>query len=839
MKLLAIDGNSIMNRAYYGMKPLSTKDGIFTHAILGFLNIYQKLKGEICPAAFDLREPTFRHKKVESYKANRHGMDEELAMQMPYIKDILRLMGITVIEKAGYEADDVLGTLSCAGNAGDHVYILSGDRDILQLVNDNVTVLLHTTRELIAFTPDRFMQEYEGLRPLQLVELKGLMGDTSDNIPGVKGIGKKTATDLIKNFDSVENIYRSMDAGEFTGTKSVVTKLTEGKESAFESRWLAQIVKDVPGIEKNAESYAYKQPDSEELAKLLSRLEMYKLIEKFRLTLPKVQNIPIKQNTEKKEYSVTDKAPEGDMTFLLKDEPSGKVLYTLCGGKTYRTSSRKEILRILSLPCRKKTFDAKPVYRYCLSGGISLKNIVSDAYIASYILNTNDKQHELGNIAALHGTEQHTEMGEYADICVLDELCTILDDMIDKKNCGDLYRNIELPLTEVLASMEHEGVAVDPQGIKDFGEKLEGTIKELEERIFLEAGEKFNISSPKQLSAILFEKLGLPHGKKTKSGYSTDAEVLEDLSGRHPIIEDILLYRSYTKLTSTYVEGLLKQVEEDGRIHTVFKQCETRTGRISSTEPNLQNIPVRTELGREMRKFFVSPKGSKLVDADYSQIELRVLAHLSGDENMKKSFLSGTDIHTATASQVFGMPVSMVTPEMRRAAKAVNFGIVYGIGAFSLAKDINVSNKEAQKYIDNYLNNFSGVREFMSEAVEKARKLGYSETAFGRRRYIPELSSKKANIAQLGKRMAMNAPVQGTAADVIKIAMVRVYKRLKEELPEAKLVLQIHDELIIEASEKDAPAAEKILSEEMQNAAAFTVPLAVDVKSGNSWFETH
>ncbi len=836
MKLLAIDGNSIMNRAYYGIKQLSTSDGIFTNAIQGFMNIYFRVKGELspeaCAVAFDLREPTFRHKACDTYKANRHGMDDELAMQMPYIKEILGYMGVTVLEVPGFEADDILGTLSTLAQGNDHCYILTGDRDSLQLVNENVTVMLHTTRELINFTPDRFSQEYEGLKPPQLVELKGLMGDSSDNISGVRGIGQKTALGLIKNFGTIENLYDNLDEGNIVGTKSVMSKLADGRESARMSRFLAEIVKDVP-VEKNIYAYRYKPMDTDALAAVLSRLEMVKIIEKMKLTTPR--RISAKATAEPMIFTPVKDIPDGDFTFAF----NGKKILTVCGGKCYETNDEKSILKILSLPFRKRTFGAKRAYRFCMKNGVRLENIVSDAQIAAYLLDTNEKEYTIRQLTSEMGCNEYENMEKYTEVCQLEELCTVLDGRVADEGQEKLYREIELPLTEVLASMEHYGVAVDSQGIRTFGDDLKAQIGEIEQRIYFRAGHEFNIASPKQLAAVLFEEMGLPSGKKTKSGYSTNAEVLNELADKDPIVADVLLYRQYTKLMSTYVDGLLKQVEDDGRIHTVFKQTETRTGRISSTEPNLQNIPVRTELGRNMRKFFVAQQGRRLIDADYSQIELRILAHLSNDENMRNSFLSGVDIHAATAAQVFDLPVSMVTPQMRRAAKAVNFGIVYGISAFSLAKDIDVSQKEAQKYIKNYLDNFAGVRDFMQNAVDNAKKLGYSETMFGRRRYIPELASKNNNIFQFGKRAAMNAPVQGTAADIIKIAMIRVYNRLAKELPEAHLVLQIHDELIIEADEKDAEKAAQILAEEMPGAAELSVPLATDVNIGESWYDTH
>ncbi|MBQ7990572.1 MAG: DNA polymerase I [Oscillospiraceae bacterium] len=839
MKLLAIDGNSIMNRAFYGIKQLSTKDGVFTNAVTGFMNIYFKAKGELspdaCAVAFDLREPTFRHKADPAYKANRHGMPDELAMQMPYIKQILAAMGVTVLEYPGFEADDILGTLASAAGDGDHVYILTGDRDTLQLIKSNVTVLLHTTREVIRFTPEKFSEVYGGLTPIQLIDVKGLMGDTSDNIKGVKGIGEKTALGLIQTYGSIDALYKALDAGQTVGTKSVETKLSEGRESAEHSRFLATIVTDVP-LQRDISAYAYREQRREELAQVLSRLEMYKLLDKLKIKpVPVVQEDAPHEPIEKMDYTRVYTAPDGDYAFIF----SGNILYTSCGGKVYRTDDRQEILRILSMPCKKTAYGAKAAYRLCFENGITLENVVADAEIAGYLLDSNSSDYTIQTLCSRFGAYGYAEMEEFADICALKGLCTVLARHLERLGGMDLYLNVELPLTETLASMEYYGVAVDRQGILEFGDSLISTIERLKTRIYMQAGKEFNISSPKQLSEVLFTDLGLPAGKKTKTGYSTDADVLEDLESAHPIVHDILTYRQYTKLLSTYVEGLTKMIAPDGRIHTSFNQTETRTGRISSAEPNLQNIPVRTELGRNMRKFFVAGEGNVLVDGDYSQIELRILAAMSGDKNMQEAFLSGGDIHTKTASQVFGVPLDEVTREMRTAAKAVNFGIVYGISAFSLAKDIGITVTQADRYKKNYLANFPGVRDFLKESVESAAEKGYSLTLFGRRRYIPELSNSNRNVQAFGRRVAMNAPVQGSAADIIKIAMVRVYKRLRDEKLNAHLVLQVHDELIIEADKASAERAAQILAEEMPGAAKIAVPLVTDIKTGTSWAESH
>ena len=843
MKLLAIDGNSIMNRAFYGIKALSNKKGTFTNALMGFMNIYLKTAGDIspdcCAVAFDLKEPTFRHKASAAYKANRHGMPDELAMQMPLIKDILRDMGISVIECSGFEADDILGTLAASCGENDNAYILTGDRDSLQLITDNVTVLLHTTKELIRCTPEKFGEMYNGLEPKQLIDLKGLMGDSSDNISGVKGIGEKTALALISEYGSVEGLYEKLGKGEVTATKSVIAKLEAGAQDAKDSKWLATIVTDAP-ISRNISDYSYKEKDEAALSQLLTELEMTKLMEKLNIK-PSAAVSAEAEKLPETEYTLSEMSAndiKGSFAFIFAAGEKPK-LYVSYNEKLCCFEDEKDILSLLSSGFEKQTFGAKPAYRYCLEHGSELKNVVSDGDIAGYLLNASASEYTINGLCALYSCPSYEKLGEYADIAALSGLCTRLDKEISDLGMEKLYTETELPLTEVLASMEFYGVKADTDGIREFGNTLCGEIEGLEQQIYFRAGKQFNIASPKQLGAVLFEDLGLPSGKKTKTGYSTNADVLENLRDKDPIIDMIIMYRQYTKLQSTYVEGLLKAVSADGRIHSVFKQTETRTGRISSTEPNLQNIPVRTELGRNMRKFFVSEKGRTLIDADYSQIELRILAHLSGDKNMQESFINGKDIHTSTAAQVFGMPEDMVTPEMRRAAKAVNFGIVYGISAFSLAKDIDVSVAKADRYIKSYLSNFPKVKEFMDKAVADAESKGYSETIFGRRRYIPELAAKNKNIQSFGKRAAMNAPVQGAAADIIKIAMVKVFRRLRDEKLDAHLILQIHDELIIEASEKDAARAAQVLGEEMRNAVKLDIPLTADVEMGKSWFECH
>ncbi|MCM1023420.1 MAG: DNA polymerase I [Prevotella sp.] len=843
MKLLAIDGNSIMNRAFYGIKMLSNKNGVYTNAVTGFMNIYLAAVKEVEPdgiaVAFDLRAPTFRHKAVESYKANRHGMPEELAGQMPIIKELLTALGIKILECEGFEADDILGTLSklCADEKGE-CYVLTGDRDSLQLIGDGVTVLLQTNKGTVRYDEEKFTEDY-GIAPIELIDLKALMGDSSDNISGVKGIGEKTATQLIKDFHTVEQLYSALEKGEVSATKSVLAKLEAGKADAEQSKWLATIVKNAP-VETDTNAYKIGEVDGEKASALLTGLEMFKLLERLGLkpsaAIPeKKSDVPAKKNyTAVGEFSGNITEFE-EAAFLLKD--GVMQLLPTDGEKIYTVSDKAAQLDFLASECKKITAAAKPVYRFCIENGRELKNVIADADILGYVLNTNSAEYSVERMCAEYGVPAYEELGEFAEIAALTSLAPVMLAEVERQGMTWLLNEIELPLTEVLASMEHYGVRVDSEGIKRFGETLIEEMSGIEGQIYFMAGHEFNIGSPKQLGVVLFEEMGLPHGKKTKTGYSTNADVLENLRDKHEIVDLILQYRQLSKLNSTYVEGLLKVVSEDGRVHSLFKQTETRTGRISSAEPNVQNIPVRTELGRNMRKFFVAEEGKVLLDADYSQIELRILAHMSGDKNMQEGFLNGMDIHTATAAQVFDMPADMVTSEMRRAAKAVNFGIVYGIGAFSLSKDIGVTVAEADRYIKNYFAKYPNIHSFMDGTVADAQESGYAVTMFGRRRPIPELKNSNKNVQAFGKRAAMNAPVQGTAADIIKIAMIKVYRRLKAENLDARLILQVHDELIIEVSEKDAERAAAVLGEEMRGAAALDVPLTADVSKGKTWYD--
>ncbi|MDE5583971.1 MAG: DNA polymerase I [Ruminococcus sp.] len=832
MKLLAIDGNSVLHRAFHAIPPLSNRNGVPTNAVMGFMNVFFKNFNDVKPdavaVAFDRPEKTFRHTAVETYKANRHGMPDDLAPQLLNVKKILALMGIKTVECAGYEADDILGTLSKACiDTGNECYILTGDRDSLQLIDENVTVLLNTNKGIINYTKQRFEDDY-GFSPINMIDYKALMGDKSDNISGVAGIGEKTASTLIREYATIENLYEKyMDSGL---TKGVKTKLENGRESAKESKWLATICRETP-VNTDISDYIPQEKDNNSLYLLLAELELHKIIEKFNIhpVAPKIEVIE-KNLTE----DFINKFTDCEYIF------DKKKLAVMCGNDVFTTEDTDIILKFFGSPCGKTTDNAKNHYRFAMFHGKSLNNIKNDLSICGYLLNASGKDYTIKALCGEYGTHYYEENAEFADLVSVRYLAKKLRSELETENMISLYEDIELPLTEVLASMEDTGIKINKNGVEEFGATLSAMIDETKEKIFELAGREFNILSPKQLKDVLFDemKLVLPkNSKKTKSGYSTNADVLEEIKEQNPIVENILKYRQYTKLKSTYVIGLLDKVSTDGRIHTCFRQTETRTGRISSTEPNLQNIPVRTELGSQMRKFFVADSKKILVDADYSQIELRVMAHLCGDKNMTQAFSDGEDIHTSTASQVFDVPPIMVTSEMRSNAKAVNFGIIYGIGAFSLAKDINVTTNEAEKYISDYFKNYSDVKKFMDTTVENAIKTGLVTTMFGRKRHIPEILSSNKITQSAGKRIAMNTPVQGTSADLIKIAMINVYRRLKSEKINAKLILQIHDELIIESDVACADRSAEILREEMQNVHEMSVPLAVDVNKGKSWYD--
>ena len=851
MKLLVLDGNSIINRAFYGIKLLTTKDGRYTNAIYGFMNIFYKLCDELHPDsvafAFDLKAPTFRHKMYDEYKAGRKPMPPELAEQMPVLKDLLRALGYKIVTKEGYEADDILGTLAFSCKDGDECYIATGDRDSLQLVGNNVKVLLASTKmgrpETNIYDVKRIKDDY-GVTPHQLIDIKALMGDSSDNIPGVSGVGQKTAQSLISELGSIQNIYDNIDTIDIRET--LRNKLKNDKDSAFMSYKLGEICKSVP-IETDYSFYVPDEGDKGEALSILRSLEMYKLIDKIGLNTVTYDAKP--ENTTVKEYKRVNslnafllKANKLYFVYSVKDGRFESLAACngddICEVNTENDSEVEAFINILEDENTEKyTFNIKPLYAYAFSHGFEIKNVKMDLMLAAYLLNPSAKDYDIEKLAAEYNVYYEADGGFSALSETVYPLTVKLSALLEERDQTELLSNIELPLAEVLASMEKIGVKVDKSGIEAFGDMLGERIKGLQSRIYELAGEEFNINSPKQLGEILFVKLAIPTKKKTKSGFSTNAEVLEKLADEYEIVKFILEYRTYTKLKSTYCDGLLKEIAADGRIHSTFNQTETRTGRISSTEPNLQNIPVRTELGREMRKFFIADDGKVLVDADYSQIELRVLSDIADDKAMIDAFNNGDDIHAITASQVFKMPLQMVTPLMRSRAKAVNFGIVYGIGAFSLAKDIGVSRAEADRYIKDYLHHYSGVDRYMNEVVEEAKKNGYVKTLFGRRRYLPELSSSNGMLRAFGERVARNMPIQGTAADIIKIAMIRVYTRLKEENLNARLILQIHDELIVEAPENEKTKAELIVKEEMENACKMKVLLKSDAHSGESWYD--
>lgn len=865
MKILAVDSNSIMNRAFYGIKMLTTKDGFFTNAIYGFLSILLTAVSEVKPDAivfaFDVHAPTFRHEFYTEYKAGRHATPQELIDQFPVMKELLGYLGYPVIAIEGWEADDILGTISriCEEQGADCV-ISTGDRDSLQLIGEHTVVRLATTKmgAPVSTMMDTFaVHEKYGVEPLDLIEVKALMGDSSDNIPGVPGIGEKTALDLIQRYKSVDYIYAHFD--ELVLKPAQRKKLDEGRDMAYLSRRLGEINRHAP-ISENLEDYMPKNRDEAAACALLAKLEMYKMIERLGLDPSKIPEQKETSTAPKKimevilgdnsDFSADENFAPYDVLFESEGDDITCVCLVFKGCAVLIENDglffEAALANFLCSNVEKRTDDLKFLCRWAENHDAKVKNCTMDTSLAGYILNVSGDDYTTERLAALYHAESCVLNDEYHLYPKLLEKAAVFPDLCEKlraelKNHGEekILDEIELPLAKILASMELRGFKIDPEGIRSFGDELLSTIKETEQRIYQLCGEEFNILSPKQLGVVLFEHLGLPAKKKTKSGYSTSADVLEDLRTYHPAIDEILEYRKLTKLNSTYVDGLLNALAPDGRVHTRFNQKETRTGRISSLEPNLQNIPIRTELGSRMRGFFVAKEGYTLVDADYSQIELRVLAHLSGDENMISAFTGGTDIHTQTAAQVFGVPEDYVTSQMRSRAKAVNFGIVYGIGAWSLGENIGVPTKEAQQYIDSYLSHYSGVDRFMKESIETAKKCGYAVTSYGRRRYLPELSSSNFNLRSFGERVARNMPIQGTAADIIKLAMVKVENRLREENLDAKLIMQVHDELIIEANENCAEKAAEILKYEMENAAKLSVPMEVDVGIGKTWLLAH
>lgn len=863
MKLMVLDGNSVINRAYYGVRALTTKDGFYTNAIYGFLNILEKLRAEETPDAlcvtFDLKAPTFRHLQYDGYKATRHPMPDELAMQMPVMKEVLGAMRIPIFACEGWEADDVIGTIAKAcSRAGWDCVIVTGDRDSLQLVDAHVTVKLVSSKlsqtVSVKYTPEKFQEEY-GFAPIRLIDLKALMGDSSDNIPGVAGVGPKTATQLLLDYGTLDGIYAHLDEIK----ERLRTKLEQDREKAYMSYALATIRCEAP-IAFAPENCLLQEPDKAALYELFTKLEFTRLIARYGLHAPQKQadaNVVTGVCTSE---TVTDAARAEALAAAFQKEHyvnmmaeaelteiaviAGDTGYYFCGDALH---SDKFMSTIFGASVKKVTHDCKPLMRTLLEAGRPADGFIFDTALAAYDLDATRGHYELDDVfsqycgAVIARTEQEEQDARacslLAEASAVAALYACLPEKLQKSGMEKLYYEIELPLCRVLAEMETAGVKVDQLALISFGSMLQGRIDETQKFIYACAGHEFNINSPKQLGEVLFEELKLPAGKKTKSGYSTNADVLEKLKDEYPIVAAILDYRAMTKLKSTYADGLVKQIADDGRIHTTFQNMVTATGRLSSTDPNLQNIPVRTELGSEIRRMFVPDDGCVFVDADYSQIELRVLAHIAGDITMQEAFRSGSDIHTATAAQVFGVEPDAVTPLMRRHAKAVNFGIVYGISEFSLSEDIGVSRKEARQYIDNYLAHYAGVKAYMHDIVEQAKKDGYVTTLFGRRRALPELKSSNYNIRSFGERVALNTPIQGTAADIIKLAMLHVDAALKKAKLRARLVLQVHDELIVECPLREAEQVMKIVTEQMQSVMQLQVPLLAEAKCGASWYE--
>ncbi len=861
-RILVIDGNSIINRAYYGMRPLTTKSGKTTHAVYGMINIVSKhltaLKPDYAVVAFDLKAPTFRHEMYEGYKAGRHPTPEDLLSQFPDAKECMALMGLNVMELPGYEADDIQGTVAkmAHGIEGCESYVLSGDRDLLQLIDDKVTVLLATNTDTKVMRREEFAEEY-GIEPELFVEMKALMGDSSDNIPGVSGIGKKTAASLIQNFKTLEGIYENIEDKRIS--KGVREKLLKDKDNAFLSRTLSKINLKAP-IDKSLEELRFNETDKQGLYKKFTELELNSLIAKFGLGSQQSNT----ESTHKKRSGKADgPAPNGCQTSLL-DEASEEL-------PNFRSITADELLKIADkrisveflnsnvyISCKNQVFyydgslddikeffenkelichDGKALYHILRKAGCRLKNTVFlDLALYAYALNPGSGMASVASLPSMFIGK--TRGAGLPTVDLFEETEAAMRKKIENDGLSKIVFELEVPLVNILGEIEEVGFKIEPHGIGEFSSALSELLGELTTRIYIHAGKEFNINSPKQLGELLFEEMKLPtKKKKTRTGYSTDAETLEELRSVHPIVDDILEYRQVAKLKNTYADVLPAVADEENRIHTDFKQALTATGRLSSADPNLQNIPIRTKMGRELRRYFISEEGYTLVDADYSQIELRLLAHISDDYNMINAFIDGVDIHRKTAAAVFGLPEETVNDEMRKRAKAVNFGIVYGIGGFSLAKDIGTSVAEATRYIKNYLMNYPSIDRYLEEVVERASEDGYTTTIFGRRRYIPELSASNGNIRAFGKRVAMNAPIQGAAADIMKMAMIAVRNRLRREDLDARIVMQVHDELVIEVKDSEAKRCAEMVKEEMENVAKLSLPLTVDVTMGKNWLE--
>ncbi len=837
MKLLVFDGNSIINRAYYAIRGLSTKDGFATNGIYGFLKLYEKyfdlVKPDLVAVTFDLRAKTFRHQMYDGYKAQRKGMPDDLAAQMEPLKNILRAMNVCILEKEGYEADDIIGTLSAfASDKKYECFIVSGDRDDFQLVNEYTTLLLPVTQkggsETVTVTPAYIKEKY-GLTPLQMIELKSIMGDTSDNIKGVGGIGEKGALDLISRFGSLDGVYENIDS-EFI-KKGVREKLLADREMAYLSHKLAEICKNVP-VEIDDEKLSVKEYDHQRLSELLLQYELSSLLKLLGVENTTVKDVKVYEQISMDEVLEYCKKNGMYFTYEIQDGAvSANIMYQ--DGVAVISDAMP---LILDTSFKKITYDAKELYKLLLANDAAPTEPYFDVMVAQYVLDSTLSNYSKQSLVMR--ILQQEMANEASFVASLPQIYKWQTDAIEERKQQKLLYEIEFPLTLVLADMERVGFKVDKERLGEYSQNLSEKISLLENAIYEMAGERFNINSPKQLGQILFEKLQLKPAKKTKSGYSTNADALAKVVNAHPVVPAVLEYRTYTKLKSTYCDGLLSLLDEQSKIHTSFQQTVTQTGRISSTEPNLQNIPVRTEIGRELRAMFTASDDSMvLVDADYSQIELRVLAHIANDKNMLHGFEMGEDIHTATAARVFGVLPLEVTDEMRRAAKAVNFGIVYGISDFSLAQDIHVTKKEAAAYIKSYFAEYSGVKKYMDDTIAFAKENGYVGTIFGRRRELPELSSSNYMIRSFGERVAMNTPIQGSAADIIKIAMINIYRRLKEEKLSAKLILQVHDELIIEAPVEEREIVSHLLGEEMEHAANLKVRLLAEVHSGASWYD--
>ena len=875
MKLMVLDGNSILNRAYYGIRPLSTREGLYTHAVYGFITTLQRLLDEENPEAlcvtFDRREPTFRHRADAEYKAQRKPMPPELAMQLPVMKQVLSAMSVPCYELAGYEADDLIGTISrkCQAAGWDCV-IVTGDKDSLQLITDRTKVKLVSTRmgqtTTKDMTPETFREQY-GFDPIHMIDLKALMGDTSDNIPGVPGVGEKTAMALVQEYGTIDEIYRLLP--DLHAKPAAIRKLTEGEESARHSYWLATIVTDAPLDFDPAENL--RRPFRPELYDLFLRLEFQKLIDKYHLRphqetaeKPEVTAtvVPVRTEDQARDLLAQWRQAESVTVYAVPDLSALSVQWDAGENASwaaelwtgdYQGDWQALLAALFAADIPKVSHNVKDLMRTLLDAGLPAEGFVFDTALAAYLLDATAGKYDLPRLFVAYFNQElekpvHLEPDAFSPLgdrsaawaslhsygAAIEALHGVLLPRLREQGMEKLYFDVELPLCRVLADMERSGFLVDGGALARFGRELSDTIDRLEQRIYAAAGQQFNINSPTQLGKVLFEDLGLPHGKKTKTGWSTNADVLEKLKD-HPLVADVLTYRQYAKLKSTYADGLLKVIDPDGRIRTSFQMTVTATGRLSSTEPNLQNIPTRTELGSKMREMFVAAPGHVLVDADYSQIELRLLAHISGDTAMQQAFLSGEDFHTVTAARVFHVPQDQVTHQMRSRAKAVNFGIVYGISAFSLSQDIGVTVQEAKEYMDRYFATYTGVKQYMTDVVDKAREQGYVETLWHRRRALPELKSSNFNMRSFGERVALNMPIQGTAADIIKLAMVRVHSRLAREGLEARLIMQVHDELIVECPEEEAPRVEALLQQEMQGVAELSVPLLAEAHSGRNW----